>query len=195
MSARLPIAVAVLSATSSCMSNLPVYSGGGVNKGEVVIVGQIELVPPLAEAEQNVVGQNTISTIDYENQAYFITDDHYRDVGPAPEASAFDGGLKAWLGAPFHVKAPLAPFYLLRGGIFLKTGQVNEIAYLPAGYLVNLAPGDAAVCIGTLRYWRNEFMDILRVDVIDDCDRIRAWFASAVDSKLALTTRLPQPLR
>jgi hypothetical protein len=193
MRARALSAVALV-ASSGCMSNLPVYSGGGVSDGEVVIVGRVELVPPLAADEQGVVGQNTIATIDYENQAYFITDNHYRDVGPAPEPAEFDGGLKASLGTPFHVRAPDTPFYVLRGGIFLKTGQINEIAYLPAGFVVQLTPADRAVCIGTLRYARNEFMDILRVDIIDDCARISEWFAR-VDPELALTTRLAQPIQ
>jgi hypothetical protein len=194
MSGRTTSAAAVLAATSACMSNLPVYAGGGVGEQQVVIVGRIELVPPLGLEDQSVVGTNTIATVDYENQVYFITDNHYRDVGPAPEAGEFNGGLKAALGKPFHVTAPDTPLYVLRGGIFMKTGQINEIAYLPAGFVVNVSPADSAVCVGTLRYTRNEFMDILRVEVIDDCAQLGAWFAQSIDPKLALTTRLPQPI-
>jgi len=188
MSARL-LVLAVLISTSSCMSNHPVYAGGGVKEGEVVIVGRIEMVPPLGLEDQSVVGTNTVATVDYQNQVFFITDNHYRDVGPTPEPALFDGGLKASLRAPFHVVVPNAPLYLLRAGIFLKTGQINEMAYLPAGFVVNVAAEDSAVCIGP--YTRNEFMDILRVDLIDECEQISDWFARYVDSKLTLTKRLP----
>jgi hypothetical protein len=155
---------------------------------EAVLVGRIEMVPPLQKGEQKLQG---LFVEDMRNRAYFMTDDHWREVQGEPSISDYRGHVGEEFGKTFSVAIPMKPIYVLKGIMYLHfTNNRWEQAWLPAGLKVDVQPGDKAVYMGTVRYHRNEFMDITKVEVIDDFDREKAGFAKKFGARNVLRKKL-----
>jgi hypothetical protein len=155
---------------------------------EAVLVGRIEMVPPLQQGEQKLEG---LFVSDMRNRAYFLTDDHWREVQGEASLSDYRGYVGEEFGKTFAVAVPTQPLYLLKGIMYLHfTGNRWEQAWLPGGLKVDLLPGDKAVYMGTVRYHRNEFMDITRVEIVDDFTRERADFAKRFGAGTVLRKKL-----
>jgi hypothetical protein len=160
-----PIAFAVF--TLGCMHmRRDVQSFDSLRADEVVLAGRIDLVPPLRPEEQNI---GSISPYELENTAYLMLDDEARALKGTPTQADLQGSIGAPLGQLFMVAIESRPKFIVGASIVLSVGRGgHETADLPGGFWVDVRPGDKAVYIGTLRYFRNEFFEILRVDVIDD---------------------------
>jgi hypothetical protein len=167
------------------------YAGGRVAAGETVLGGRIELVPPLAADEQDISG---IQTTDVENRVFLLVDDHPRVIEGDPETGDFEDGIAATLGEPFWVTVPARPLHVLRASIVMRTAPAVEMAHLPGGMVVDIQPGDRAVYMGTIRYTRDEFFTVRRVEVIDEYAAASADYQSRAASDVPLTRRLVRPL-
>jgi hypothetical protein len=166
----------------------PVTSLGSLGSHEAVLVGRIEMVPPLQVGEQRLEG---LFVSDLRNRAYFLTDDHWREVHGEPSLSDYRGHVGEEFGKTFAVAVPTQPLYVLKGIMYLHfTNNRWEQAWLPGGLKVDLQPGDKAVYMGTIRYHRNEFMDITKVEIVDDFNRERADFAKKFGAGPALRKKL-----
>ncbi|MDP1863486.1 MAG: hypothetical protein Q8K52_06220 [Thiobacillus sp.] len=135
---------------------------------EVVVIGKIELVPPIsAEFEQrkhwNVIGEDRML-----NHVLVATSAEYKPVDTSKlNGSDFSNSLEIKWGVPFMVKAPRQRTFLNGGVTFLNVKE-QERLWFPGGYYFDV-PNDAkAVYIGTLRYTRNDFNTITKVEVIDE---------------------------
>jgi hypothetical protein len=177
-----------LLAAGCVTSRKPVTSMTDLGSGEAVLVGRIEMVPPLQTGEQRLEG---FFVEDMRNRAYFLTDDHWREVQGEPSLGDYRGYVGEQFGKTFSVAVPTKPLYLLKGIMYLHfTNNRWEQAWLPGGLKVDLQPGDKAVYMGTIRYHRNEFMDITKVEVVDEFHREKADFAKRFGGGSALRKRL-----
>ncbi|MEW6332282.1 MAG: hypothetical protein AB1560_12565 [Pseudomonadota bacterium] len=187
---RLAAALMLLGALGACVgpAREPVSSLSGLNGGETVVVGRIELVPPLRKNEQKFKG---IIVGDWENKIVLITDDQYRQLTDEPGMSDFAGRIETKFGQTFFVRSDSKPFYVLGGMMYLDLGgsEINK-AYFPGGLKVALKPGDKAVYVGTVRYHRNEFFEITKATIIDDYDRAHAEFKKKFGAKYPLRKAL-----
>ena len=165
----------------------PVDSEQAVGSGETIVVGRVELVPPLRKGEQRLRG---IGTGTYENRIFLLTDERKRALPPEPAISDFAGRIEATLGSHFFVHSRSTPFYILGGVLFLEAGSGMSRAHFPGGLRVALKPGDRAVYIGTLRYHRDEFFEITRVDVVDEYGAANAEFTKKFGSGMPLRKAL-----
>ncbi len=190
LSVRFAAALLLAGALGACVSPArePVSSLSGLNGGETVVVGRIELVPPLRKHEQKFKG---IIVGDFENKIILISDDQYRTLADEPGMADYAGRIEAKFGQTFFVRSDSKPFYILGGMMYLDLGgkEMNR-AYFPGGLKVSIKPGDKAVYVGTVRYHRNEFFEITKAVIVDDYDRANAEFKKKFGAKYPLRKAL-----
>lgn len=188
--ARFAAALLLIGALGACVgpAREPVDSFSGLGGGETVVVGRIELVPPLRKDEQKLKG---LGTGNFENKLILITDEHNRALTNEPQMADYAGRIEAILGKNFFVRSDSKPFFILGGMMYLDLGgrEMNR-AYFPGGLKVSLKPGDRAVYVGTVQYHRNEFFEITKASVIDDYDRANAEFKKKFGAKYPLRKAL-----
>jgi len=163
-----------------------------VGSGETIVVGRIELVPPLREDEQKI---QVINSGQFENKIFLIADENYRVLKGEPTNADFGGRIEAILEKTFFVRSSDKPFYLLGGMVWLEIGRGSNRAYFPGGLMASLRPGDKAVYIGTVRYQRDEFFEIKKVTIVDDYQRANTEYRKKFGTKYALRKALLTPVR
>lgn len=153
---------------------LPPATGLKAGASEVVVIGKIELIPPInAELEQrrywNVIGEERMLT-----HLLMATGGENRPIKTSKfDGADFQNSLEAAWGVPFMVKAPRQRTFLNGAVTYLDVRQ-QERLWFPGGYYFDVPNGAKAVYIGTLRYHRNDFNRITKVDVIDERQDIAA---------------------
>jgi hypothetical protein len=145
---------------------LPPATDLKAGQGEVVVIGKIELVPPLEQGEQkshwNVIGEKRMFRM------WMATGAEYRPVTPgAVKASEFQTSLEVDWGAPFMVKMARQRTFL-NGGLTFLDGLKQEKLWFPGGLYFDVPADARAVYIGTLRFHRNDFNSITRVEVVEE---------------------------
>ena len=163
----------------------PVESLGEVGSDQAVIVGRVELLPPLAKGEQDF--KNMVGTDMLRNKVLLITAEKWRRLSEAPERADYEDRIEAPLEQTFFVRGKNRPFYILIGELWWSAG---DKAYFPAGFRIDVRSTDKAVYIGTLRYRRDEFFQFTKREVVDDYERANAEFRKKFGSKYALRKAL-----
>jgi hypothetical protein len=163
--------------------------------GDVLLVGKVELVPPLRKGEQKIRGAVGAK---YENTIHLLMDDKLRPMPQDPRIADFGGRIEATIGDTFFVRSKAAPSYVLGGMLFLDIGgNSTQKAYFPGGFQVAAKPGDRALYVGTLRYHRDEFFEVTRITVVDDYREANAEyeakFGKGQSLRKALLTRVKKP--
>jgi len=193
--ARLAANLLLLGALSACVgaAREPVDSLSGLNGNETVVVGRIELVPPLRKNEQKLKG---LGTGNFENKIILIADEQYRTLTDEPGMADYAGRIEAILGKNFFVRSDRKPFFILGGMLYLDLGgrEMNR-AYFPGGLKVSIKPGDKAVYVGTVQYHRNEFFEITKAAIVDDYDRANTEFKKKYGTKTPLRKALLTPVK
>lgn len=187
-------ALAITLAGCAPAPRAPLTSLGALGGDETVIVGRIELVPPLREGEQKIRG---MVVGDFKNRIYLMLDEKLRPLPDEPRVADYAGRIEAPIGSTFFVRSKSAPFYVLGGVLFLEVGGSGmQRVYFPGGLHVALKPGDRAVYVGTLRYHRDEFFEIKRVTVVDEYSKANAEFGSKFGgSQVVLRKALMTPAK
>jgi len=146
---------------------LPEATSIDPGEAHVVVIGKIELVPPIDPREQrshwNVVGEKRML-----GRVWMATGAEFRPVTTAQlEGSQFQHSLEAQWGVPFMVRAPRQRTYL-NGGVTHLDALNRERLWFPGGLYFDVPAGAQAVYVGTLRYHRNDFNAITRIEVLDE---------------------------
>lgn len=170
----------------------PLESLSELQGGETIVVGRVELVPPLSKEEQKF---NTLNTGRFENTIILITDEHYRVLTKEPELADYAGRIEAKLGQDFFVRSSSKPFFIVGGMLMLPVGSksISRI-YFPGGLKISIKSGDKAVYIGTIRYHRDEFFEVTKATIIDDYDQANAEFKKKF-GKVSLHKALVTPVK
>src|SRR5262245_29592986 len=184
---RVFVLLAALALASCAPAPLAPVEGGSVGSGETIIVGRVELVPPLQKGEQRLKG---IGTGAYENKMVLLTGERPRPLPADPAVADYADRIEATLGSTFFVRTRSSPFYILGGILFLEIGTGMNRARFPGGMRVPVREGDRAVYIGTLRYHRDEFFEITRVTVVDEYNTAHAEFTKRFGSGVPLRKAL-----
>jgi len=153
----------------------PLTSLSSLDRDEVVIVGKVELVPPLRKGEQKIRG---MVVGNFENTIYLMMDEKLRPLPQDPRIADYAGRIEALIGSTFFVRSKAVPSYVLGGILFLEIGgnSPQQKIYFPGGFQVAAKPGDRAIYVGTLRYHRDEFFEITRVTIVDEYREASAEF-------------------
>jgi len=191
---RLAASLLLLGALSACVgaAREPVDSLSGLGGDETLVVGRIEIVPPLRKDEQKLKG---LGTGNFENKVFLLADEHYRVLTEEPVMADYAGRIEAILGKNFFVRSNSKPFFILGGMMYLDLGgrEMNR-AYFPGGLKASLKPGDKAVYVGAVQYHRNEFFEITKATIVDDYDRTNAEFKKKFGTKTPLRKALLTPV-
>lgn len=180
------LGVVLLAALAGCApaARAPLDSVDALGGEEMVVVGRVELVPPLRKGEQRIRG---MVVGNFENRMFLITDEQPRPLPRELKLADYTGRVEAPLGSTFFVRSRSAPFHLLGGVLFLDFGgDTQQRAHFPGGMQVAARPGDRAVYIGTLRYHRDEFFEISRVVVVDEYAQANAEFVKKFGTRYPL---------
>ncbi len=196
--ALLSIALAaVLSLQACCMGPaLPLAtSADDVQADETVVVGKIVVSPPVDEIEQTLSTARSSggtclvnpSANQYKNTIVLLTDKKLRRIAD-PEVSDYNGRVEAPLGETFYARAPnSSPLYVNRSEIMMALYRSGmEKAILPSGYKIDIRRGDKAVYIGTIKYHRDEFFEVHKIDIIDEYEKESAAFRKKFGKKFTL---------
>ena len=183
----------LLGALGACVgaARAPVDSLSELGGGETLVVGRIELVPPLHAGEQKIKGGNSGQ---FENTMFLLTDEHYRILSKDPVMADYAGRIEAKLGKTFFVRSSNKPFFIVGGMLYLELGgrELNR-AYFPGGLKISIKPGDKAVYIGTVQYHRNEFFEVTKNLIVDDYERANAEFKKKFGTTDSLRKALLTP--
>lgn len=152
----------------------PLHSFDELPYDEVVIVGRVELTPPLTADEQTL----SLGSRSRRNKVSLLVDDEPRLLRNEPSMGDYRGRIEAQFGEEFYVKSARAPLYVIGGVVVLVSAHNRRYdqAYVPGGFKIDVRAGDKAVYIGTLSYVRDEFFRITQVRVVDDYERANAEF-------------------
>jgi len=176
----------------------PVETLAAVPAGHTMLVGRVELHPALKPGEQKLGD----SYKEFENEALLIVDDELR---PVPEFKRGDLGerIDAPFDRVFFVELPAEPFYILKGWVVMDA-QIKVVgpgeppsdpaAPLEGAFRVDIRPGDRAVYIGTIQYYRDEFFSTLKVVVKDDYAAADAEFQRKFGKGVSLRKALAVPV-
>ena len=169
----------LLALSSFCVSAVaasrkPISSFAKLRVNETLVVGRVELVPPLHEHDQRLRG---IGSGKFANKMFMIVDAEYRELTEEPGRSDFKGRIDAGLGEEFIVRTSNEPFHIIAGMMYLSLGHgMPDQAYFPGGLEAKIKPDDKAVYIGTIRYHRDEFFEVTEVEIVDDYERVNTEF-------------------
>lgn len=176
-----------------------VQRGTSVPADHVLLVGRIDLIPPLRADEQKIrVGR--VDPFDTEGKlrhraVFFLADalgSERRQTG-----SVMNPALGEW----FVVALPRSKRFVADAAVFMAyeprlqgrrqaTVETSQLV-LPALFAFDLRPTDQAVYIGSWRVWRDEFNQVTRLEIDDESAAAHAALTRHVDTRVALRTALP----
>lgn len=162
------LACAALLQACALPRTLPAASALDAGGSEVVVIGKVELVPPIDPRHEqrthwNVVGEKRIL-----DRVIVATGAEHRPLNTGKlDPAEFQAAVEAEWGVPFMVRAPRQRTYL-NGAVATLDVVEQERLWFPGGWYFDVPPGTSAVYIGTLRFHRNDFNTITRVEVLDE---------------------------
>lgn len=193
-----PLTLLTLLLLSGCIASLPkplVSMGdlGELKPGNIIVMGKVQLLPPLYEGEQKFVAVGRYKESIYRNSLILLYDDHMRKINNRPRRSDYKRHIVAPFGEYFFIQLPADQAYLIFAELPMKTENAHwPSKYLPAGFRIPFKPGDRAIYVGTLKYYRNKFFDITKVDLVDDYKLAQNVFADRFGRSLKLRKALLQ---
>jgi len=174
--------------TASCVSPalMPVWNAYEARDGKTLIVGKITVDPPLTEKGRNIraLGSDAISW----DTIWMICGGNMRKVDRttlSPDSDEFKEKIDAHQGEAFYYACADRPFYFIAGSFYKNIYRMStsrgisgeyDAVLLPGGFYIDIKPGDKAIYIGTIRYYRDDSFNIKKVEIIDEYDREMPMF-------------------
>lgn len=182
----LPLAAAALSA---CQYGMPLAnSAADVAPGKIMLVGKVVLDPPLEKGEQDLrTGERSqeslINLFTSTEQAMLDPGNiRYRDHKLI---------IKAPLGKEFFAIAPYSRANITGAMLYLNAGDET---YFPGGWRYAGSAGDKALYLGTIRYRRNVFYEIVGREIVDEYPQANAAFTKKFGTSMKLKKALLRPV-
>lgn len=195
------VVVATLSLCSYVAFSKTLKSLKSLDEDEVVLVGRIELVPPLEEFEQNL---KTLGSKRYKNAAMFVIGERPVDVqNPGLRDGKYADGVT--FGEDFYLRRKRNDTLIYSGSIILTQSSMVghgrrasvdvERLILPGGLKYDIQASDKAVYIGTLRYHRDDYNAIIKVDLLNDFDKANKTFTERFGNGVKLRRVKPSVVK
>ena len=165
-----------------------VGSLNAVKKDEVIIVGTIDLKPKLDKDEQELDPKGVWDVMGYgekNKNRSMIT------FNSKPVSSGYKYVINPELGKVFFFSIPRDLKYIVDGEILTVFSRFGaEKIILPTGFKINIKARDKAVYIGKIRYIRDDFNSITRVEFKDDYKNALKQFRKKFGKKYKLRKSL-----
>lgn len=189
--AGVAVLTVILAGCQTAVTNVKSFSELGPNT--VVLVGRIELVPPLEEHEQNI---NVRNPQKYRNRVYVVNGAKYRQFTGSPNPRTVKTYFTGDLEKTFYIRKTNTPLFIQFSMIYRDlSSRSQEMAYLPGGLRIPIRPGDKAVYMGTLRFHRSDSFDIKRVQIIDNFRQEGKVFRALFGTSYPLVRRIAEPAK
>ena len=168
--------IMLFSFVSCASSKRMIKNPKGLSENETIIVGKIELDPPMKEDSQKLEWP-----YDADRYKFFLmwSKELRKPVERAmhPMSPDLGASIKAFQGETFYAAGNSESFYIIASAVRTKgISNYFESAVLPASFRVEIQPGDRAVYIGTIRYNRDNFFQIKSIKIIDEYEKELAEF-------------------
>ena len=179
----------------SCCAILPepqITSLLDVPPDKTVIVGRIELHPPLSNEEQT---SGTIHGLELKNGFVLFCGNSPRNLG-AMRPDDYSGSFATTLDKDFFIKTDTGITLIISGGTFYTADAVpNRAVYhtFSSPFQVALRPDDNAVYIGTIQYYRDGENNLTSVMIRDDYDWADSQFKERFGTNKSLRKALLTP--
>lgn len=184
------------------VSHEDVTSSKQIRSDQIIVVGKIELVPPLREKEQLLSSQDMVDG--FKDKALILIDNEKYDISDLPSRSS-RAASSVKLGETFFIPVDrdkdgnayysggiiVVNDYPLTGtrffGVFGMASAMRADHFDLAGKVkFGSRQSDRAIYIGTIRYHRDEFNAITRVEVLDQYNQARTHMAKTLKEELPL---------
>lgn len=173
---------------SACMSlgKSNVNSLSEINSDEIIIVGKIVITPKIRKEEQNFPS-NMLGTGRWMSKMFIAIDDKLIDMEDLGFGSGDHFG-EAELGKTFYIKSKKAKALYFSGGmVMLGDGSRTIIQkHFPGGLKYSVGPKDKAIYIGTIKYHRDEFNALTKVELKDEYKKASKDFRKKFGKKYKL---------
>lgn len=190
---RMAALFALAAATAGCGSQPELNSASELQTREVILVGRIELVPPLFPHEQVLKAPLTGR---FRDKVHVLFADRVYDA----HESTFTFYRKSTLvelGQEFYLPQPTSKTLFYSGGavVMTATNKGQDDMKLPGGLQYTLNPADRAVYVGTVRYHRDDYNTITKTEVINDYARVNKAFVAKYGAGLKLRNAGPESVK
>jgi hypothetical protein len=145
--------------------------------GKVIVVGKFELTPPLTDLEKDYSRRKgAIGIADVINRVYMSTTPQpITKIDTTMMSEQWSNMLRAtWGGTYFKVTEDRKTY--LNAGMTYTDPMTLDKAWLPGGLSFTPPVNAKAIYVGTVRYMRDDFWNITKVQVIDDYNSAKAEF-------------------
>ena len=196
MMLRIAVVLVGLPLLCSCAS-LPepqISSLLDVPPDKTVIVGRIELHPPLSSEEQT---SGTVGGMELKSGFVLYCGDRPRNLD-AVKPDDYSGSFATTLDKDFYIKTDAGITLTVSGGTFYTADVLPSRAIyhtLSSPFRVALRPDDKAVYIGTIQYYRDDANNLRSVMIRDDYDwadrQFKERFGTNTSLRKALLTLSP----
>lgn len=169
MSRLAPLLLACLLLQACALpKTLPEATDLKAGAAEVVVIGKVELVPPLDPRLEQKTHWNVIGEKRMLGRVLVATAGEFRPIRTGTlDTADFQETLEVEWGVPFMVKAARQRTFV-NGALAHLDVLAQERLWFPGGYYFDVPKDAHAVYIGTLRYHRNDFNRIVRVEIVDE---------------------------
>src|SRR5512139_3723505 len=190
---RMAAVFALVAVTAGCSGQPQLENASELNNGGVILVGRIELVPALFPHEQVLEAPLTGR---FRDKVHSLFSDRLYD----PDESTFSfykNSTLVDLGKEFYIRQPMSKTLLFSGGavVIKATNHGQEDVKLPGGIRYTLNPNDRAVYVGTVRYHRDDYNTITKMEVVDDYARVNREFVAKYGTGLKLRNVRPESVK
>lgn len=151
----------------------PEHITGKPGPDKVILVGRVELNPPLGKREQFFESFDVTGYYDMHRQRAVF----YLNSEPAP-TSAEGLAFNPELGKLFAFEIPSTAKYVVGGYVMLRI-DVNRQRRLriPLGLALDLRASDRAIYMGDIKIERDEFDEVTKIEILDHYASASAEFA------------------
>lgn len=166
---RLACVVAYSALIGGCVlpTALPEAIDIGAPPGFMLIVGKIELDPPFSSELEQRMHWNIIGDGEIRDRVLIATGPESRPIRAGSfQGDDWQGFIDAHWGEYFAVLVPRAPRYLNGIAVPLDVKQ-QEFFWFPGSMVIRPPDEGNAIYVGTLRYVRDDFNQIIDVQVLD----------------------------
>jgi hypothetical protein len=202
--ARALVALATLSLLGGCaIPTLHKEAAGIDGAGDtVVVVGRIELVPPLKPGEQDLK-MGTFDPLDAKGQLQGRALLWLAPTAKREERTA--DAINPPLERTYFFRIPRTARYVVHGSV-LMYHRVTSVSrrsvetasaelLIPGPIEFDIKPADRAIYVGTLRLHRDEFNEVTRAEIIDEYAQALAEFRKKFGAGAALRRAIARPVR
>ena len=164
------LCVAVMLLPACIWTSLPMQeaSSYGSSPDSIIIVGKMELIPPVDVENEQLTHWNAPGDDVILNKVFMFTSPDPTPVDANDlRRSDLKNSIAALWGETFFLESKRERTYL-RAGMMILDSQSTDRIWFPGGYYYDTPKGANAIYIGTLRYTRDDFNAIKKVELIDE---------------------------